>query len=634
MPIVDNIQSNKQHAVPQNIMDVEFKLIGDLTMRQFAYLIVSGLCAYLASVFVVGLFKIPTMIFFALLGLGLAFVPIEERGMDEWIINFFKAIYSPTQRLWKKEPTIPSAFLYDNISVVKQELITLAPTSSRRKLEEYLKHQENNKEVDPLDIPEREYVLKLRDYYAKLAPPVPVASQAPVTPTNNTVNTVGTPSVALYEPIAEPVAPTPMPTPTSLPQQKPQPSAVSNAPLPTPVSVPTPVAQAPKPSVATPATAPVVQPVGQKTAPIKSEIQSKPETQVKQTPPQQPQLERQTVQVHEPTPAAPPAQHPQPRITFGEDVLLNTMTPDMHSGRRFTNLLPSQGELILPIRGERVININSEADADAEDDLRSKAERLNKLLQQIKAEESKRKPQPIVIAPVASVASKPTPAQPPSTPAAPGPAESPIIKGNHVIEMAKQDVASVNAEAEKLVTNLKSQNDSLAKEIAQLKEQLSHAASNASDTAQKEKTLKEMEAEKSKNTAEFAVLNKQITDLQNKLKEKKPEVRVESTPEPVAPMETTTTPLTTRPNVLAGTIMDPSNNPLPSAVVIVRNDKGEPVRAFKTNKLGQFVLSTPLSNGRYTMEISPVNDYKFSFDIISIEAKGEAIPTILLKGKQ
>ena len=30
-------QSNKQHAVPQNVMSVDFKLIGDLTMRQFAF---------------------------------------------------------------------------------------------------------------------------------------------------------------------------------------------------------------------------------------------------------------------------------------------------------------------------------------------------------------------------------------------------------------------------------------------------------------------------------------------------------------------------------------------------------------------------------------------------------------------
>ncbi|KKU57584.1 MAG: hypothetical protein UX79_C0008G0018, partial [candidate division WWE3 bacterium GW2011_GWB1_47_11] len=35
MPIKDELKINKQHAVPQNIMDVEFRIIGDLTMRQF-----------------------------------------------------------------------------------------------------------------------------------------------------------------------------------------------------------------------------------------------------------------------------------------------------------------------------------------------------------------------------------------------------------------------------------------------------------------------------------------------------------------------------------------------------------------------------------------------------------------------
>src|SRR3989339_2254785 len=99
MSLADSPQVNKQHAVPQNIMDVEFKLIGDLTMRQFAYIMVCGGLAYFTSVSIVGVFKWPVVVLLVLLGLGLAFVPIEERGLDEWIANFFKAIFSPTQRI-------------------------------------------------------------------------------------------------------------------------------------------------------------------------------------------------------------------------------------------------------------------------------------------------------------------------------------------------------------------------------------------------------------------------------------------------------------------------------------------------------------------------------------------------------
>ena len=101
MPIKDMPLSNKQHAVPQNIMDVEFKLIGDLTMRQFAYLFVFGAIAWGAFLFLQGIFKWPAVIVSTLLGLGLAFVPVEDRGLDQWIINFFKAVYSPTQKVWR-----------------------------------------------------------------------------------------------------------------------------------------------------------------------------------------------------------------------------------------------------------------------------------------------------------------------------------------------------------------------------------------------------------------------------------------------------------------------------------------------------------------------------------------------------
>jgi len=57
--------TNKQHAVPQNIMDVEFKLIGDLTMRQFAYLIIFGGLAWTCFSVMKGAFRIPFTGFFA-----------------------------------------------------------------------------------------------------------------------------------------------------------------------------------------------------------------------------------------------------------------------------------------------------------------------------------------------------------------------------------------------------------------------------------------------------------------------------------------------------------------------------------------------------------------------------------------
>lgn len=103
-----------EHAVPQNVTSFEFHLVGDMTLKQFGYLAAGSIAAYIAfatlfsvlpilSVLLVGLFSIT--------GVLLAFVPIADRPLDHWIVAFFKAIYSPTQGVWK-----PGAAASKNLS--------------------------------------------------------------------------------------------------------------------------------------------------------------------------------------------------------------------------------------------------------------------------------------------------------------------------------------------------------------------------------------------------------------------------------------------------------------------------------------------------------------------------------------
>ena len=53
------------------------------------------------------------------------------------------------------------------------------------------------------------------------------------------------------------------------------------------------------------------------------------------------------------------------------------------------------------------------------------------------------------------------------------------------------------------------------------------------------------------------------------------------------------------PNVVLGIIRDPRGKTLPNIIVEVVDSNGIPVRAFKTNALGQFASATPLQNGTY-----------------------------------
>ena len=59
-------------------------------------------------------------------------------------------------------------------------------------------------------------------------------------------------------------------------------------------------------------------------------------------------------------------------------------------------------------------------------------------------------------------------------------------------------------------------------------------------------------------------------------------------------------------------------------LVEVKDREGNPVRAFKTNPLGQFGASTPLTNGDYTIEFEDPKGMN-KFDKIAFTASGDII---------
>jgi len=95
----------KQHAIPQNVLDVEFKLFTKFTLKEFSYLAIGvgfgGLILYLTvGKQIPGVIGIPIFIMSSLAGIFLALVPINDQPADKFIQNYIKAITSPTQRAW------------------------------------------------------------------------------------------------------------------------------------------------------------------------------------------------------------------------------------------------------------------------------------------------------------------------------------------------------------------------------------------------------------------------------------------------------------------------------------------------------------------------------------------------------
>ncbi len=93
------------HPIPQNVTSFQFKLVGDMTLKQFMYLATGSAISYLLFLFLAPPAPIvawPMIIISASLGVAFAFLPIGSRPLDHWLAAFLKAIYSPTKRVWRK----------------------------------------------------------------------------------------------------------------------------------------------------------------------------------------------------------------------------------------------------------------------------------------------------------------------------------------------------------------------------------------------------------------------------------------------------------------------------------------------------------------------------------------------------
>lgn len=101
----------EQHPVPQNISSYQFRLVGDMTLKQFLELAggaVVSLLFYASPL--PAILKWPAVVFSALLGAAMAFLPIQDRPLEQWLLAFIRAVYAPTQFKWEKRKTKPQFF--------------------------------------------------------------------------------------------------------------------------------------------------------------------------------------------------------------------------------------------------------------------------------------------------------------------------------------------------------------------------------------------------------------------------------------------------------------------------------------------------------------------------------------------
>lgn len=199
----------EQHPVPQQISSYQFRLVGDMTLKQFFQLAGGALISLLIyGSPLPGIFKWPFIVLFALGGAALAFLPIEDRPLDKWVVAFFRSIYSPTIYTWKRTDTAINYFSATTTTPTLPE----APATDE---------QQQQQQQSPAP------ALPVVDTKVSVTPPPPIQ---------------GTDVVAVSEPAIKPTAPVPQ-------------ARVITEILETPAQTPpsTPIVQAPiKPTIVVP----------------------------------------------------------------------------------------------------------------------------------------------------------------------------------------------------------------------------------------------------------------------------------------------------------------------------------------------------------------------------------------------
>lgn len=116
-----------QYKVPQNI-DLEDKIVGPFTMRQFLYLLAGGAVIYVWWNYSITFVSPQPMVIFlplaipiGLIAFSFALVKVNDRPFEYFILSIFKFLFSPKQRRWTAGYQPEAVVILDKIAAQKEE---------------------------------------------------------------------------------------------------------------------------------------------------------------------------------------------------------------------------------------------------------------------------------------------------------------------------------------------------------------------------------------------------------------------------------------------------------------------------------------------------------------------------------
>lgn len=151
----------QEHPIPQDVTGYKFHIVGNMTLKQFAEVAVGVIVALIIyNTNLLFFIKWPLIVLAVGLGGMMAFVPIEERPLDHWIVTFFKRLYSPTKFYWRKDPDVPFAMTEEKQVQTTEEApveVDLTPARQQR-IKDYLASVNQPKPANELDQAEQSKV--------------------------------------------------------------------------------------------------------------------------------------------------------------------------------------------------------------------------------------------------------------------------------------------------------------------------------------------------------------------------------------------------------------------------------------------------------------------------------------------
>lgn len=116
------------HPIPQDITGFQFRIIGDLTIKQFAYLALSLILGWLLITIPLPLLiKIPFAILVVGTGILFAFIPIQGRSADTMVMLFIRALFNANEYTYQKQQLSQPQLPMQQASTTQAETTATTP---------------------------------------------------------------------------------------------------------------------------------------------------------------------------------------------------------------------------------------------------------------------------------------------------------------------------------------------------------------------------------------------------------------------------------------------------------------------------------------------------------------------------